>query len=731
MSAGDKSIIDVQIDTSAFDAFKAKVDDLQDQLKFVPEEWARSSAQIKAQTTNFEKLHQLALRTKDQAGKVKGVVLDDVPWISMATSGKSMVEHLHHATLSLGKWAGLTTLFSSIMGAGGLMGIDSMARGVANRRFEAAQLGATRGQTSSFEVHLARLGIGPEFMGWLSEMQSDPNKRGDLFRIAGGAAGQRIIGEGSFEGSLDLLSAMKTRVDNFHGGDAGLGQDAASAGIPLELARVLKRMKRSELDTSIQSARDDAAPFNLSDADQRKWQDLTRQFELAGAGIETALINKLPVLIPGITKLTTSFEKLVEKVMDPNGGVVHWMNGPLKTGIDHFDAAISSRTFSTHVDKFLNDAKQARKTIDFMESALAAWGALAAGMPLARLAIFILSKVPGPLGLAVGAGVLAYEASRAIREAHPETGPSPLGGGDIPTAKDVLGSHDKPEHSPLGGDIPTPKDVLKSGDNPRPDAERAVEGKLGVPLVARPVGDLPGANTRGVEPELVEAIRQSQADLPPGWKLRVTSGHRDDEQAPGTRGVHTAGHAVDVKLIDETGAELTNQGENPRNVEAYKRWAASVYQHLTPEEKKHARWGGQYGTKLGGGGPTDLMHFDVGLGREAPASGRRRAPIQEWGGSYNFNKPLPDRPPPTPLSDRTLQDYIGGGVPKGKIAMPPKAPDEDDIAKPTGTTRDDPFGDKKHESRYDGPHPSHYASRTKPSVIVHNETGGSLRAIPV
>ena len=165
-----------------------------------------------------------------------------------------------------------------------------------------------------------------------------------------------------------------------------------------------------------------------------------------------------------------------------------------------------------------------------------------------------------------------------------------------------------------------------------------------------PSHPLTGRNTKGVNPALVDAITKAQSTLPPGWHVEVTSA-KDGRNDP--RSAHSHGLAMDVRLFDENGKPLSNRGEQPRNVEAYKRFAAGVYQNLSPEEKAHMRWGGQFGTQLGGGGDTDLMHIDLGLGRTTTHPGARREPIQKWGDQYHFDAPKGHIPMPPAHDEAT------------------------------------------------------------------------------
>jgi hypothetical protein len=114
----------------------------------------------------------------------------------------------------------------------------------------------------------------------------------------------------------------------------------------------------------------------------------------------------------------------------------------------------------------------------------------------------------------------------------------------------------------------------------------------------------------GVDPRLVDSVRKATWALPPGWHAEITSGVR----ARGSRSSqHFSGHAMDIQIYDAQGRPVPNSG--PDATGQYTRLARATYGQilsLHPELKGKFAWGGAFGTELGGGGPPDLMHFDIG-----------------------------------------------------------------------------------------------------------------------
>lgn len=117
------------------------------------------------------------------------------------------------------------------------------------------------------------------------------------------------------------------------------------------------------------------------------------------------------------------------------------------------------------------------------------------------------------------------------------------------------------------------------------------------------------AAAKGVDPNLTAAVTAGMnAALPPGYTAKITSGERDE---PGSW--HAKGLAEDWQIYDPKGNPVSNRGEDTTGL--YRTAAVNAYAWMMrnhPELAARMGWGGHFGTQLGGGGPPDLMHFDLG-----------------------------------------------------------------------------------------------------------------------
>lgn len=122
----------------------------------------------------------------------------------------------------------------------------------------------------------------------------------------------------------------------------------------------------------------------------------------------------------------------------------------------------------------------------------------------------------------------------------------------------------------------------------------------------------PGASLAGVNPRLVAAVQGGATYLPPGYRIEAVSGR---EGRTDSRSHHSRGNAADFRIIGPDGP-IPHKGED----------TTGMYTHLArgvrtwalkndPEIAGKIGYGGAFGTKIGGGGVPDLMHYDLGGSR--------------------------------------------------------------------------------------------------------------------
>jgi hypothetical protein len=166
----------------------------------------------------------------------------------------------------------------------------------------------------------------------------------------------------------------------------------------------------------------------------------------------------------------------------------------------------------------------------------------------------------------------------------------------------------RPERNPAMRQTPLPS----SSDIPRPPENipgRVLGRAGGMDLPAAP-GTSPQLSN--VDPRLRDmlgAAKNKFEERNPGYRVMATSGYRG-----GTgQSQHGKRDAIDVQIFDPNGRAISNRGNDPTGLyRQYARLTYGVQRSIYPELNGRFAWGGAFGTQLGGGGPPDLMHFDLG-----------------------------------------------------------------------------------------------------------------------
>src|SRR6266403_589879 len=159
------SILEIDVRDQAFKDFQALFAKYQHQVDSMPGAWGKIDSAVNKATNPFSKIGAIIDGTAEKirkaetaqakfkaaatgTGKVFGV---------MAQSTKSIAGHLKNATMQLLKWASLTTLFSGLIGGGGLFGIARLAQSASNSRRESQGLGITPGEHEAAKVNYQKL----------------------------------------------------------------------------------------------------------------------------------------------------------------------------------------------------------------------------------------------------------------------------------------------------------------------------------------------------------------------------------------------------------------------------------------------------------------------------------------------------------------------------------------------------------------------------------------------
>ncbi|HGH9529103.1 TPA: hypothetical protein ACJPAT_002317 [Yersinia enterocolitica] len=382
-----KSIIDIDVNDDKFQSFMEKFNEYQAALGDLPEAWrgvahgigdteketakARSELQGVAKSfsdgaaailsinSGLDRLNDsLDKANKNQSGFNKNASAAK-KFLSGATKdAKSLAGHIKDATTSLISWGSILGLFSGLIGAGGLFGINRLASGAASQRFTTLGLGTTSGGLDSSAINYQRALSNPTgTLGAIRDSQLDLSKRWQ-FQAMG-------INNPDQDPAKLLPQMIRNARDIFVKNGSNL-QGAEAHGLTnfftLDDLNRFKNMSDAEIDSMEKRAAQDSKQLQLSDQIQKQWTDFNVQLQRSGYSIENSFIRGLAPLAPQLTRLSDSVSGMIDSFLkSPELG--KWIDG-LSQGIQKFGEYLASPSFRTDIDSFMKSIRDMGLTVD-------------------------------------------------------------------------------------------------------------------------------------------------------------------------------------------------------------------------------------------------------------------------------------------------------------------------------------------------------------------------------
>ncbi len=355
-----KSVIDIQINDEKFKQFTGLFEKYNAALKEMPAGWAAVNEEIAGAKTIFEimvaamlaqsqlseKVQKNSSGTKDNTAKTAAY------WKDMARSTKDVAGNIVRATTSLLKWIGLTSVFTGLLGAGGLFGIDRMASSVASGRRSSQGLGVTYGQQKAFGINFGSVVDTGAYLGAVNEaLHSWGDKKG----LFGAGMTPAEMKGGTAQVGVTLLEHLKRIADSTS--EAGLTDVARAKSLDqfggLDMLMRLKAMTPESFKEFKENYAQDQKDLDLGRDTQSKWVRFLQQMDRAGDKIENVFVTGLVGLADPLKNLSASFVHLVE-ALGNSPEVKKWL-GEAAVGIEGFAKAVGTDEFRDKVLKFTHN----------------------------------------------------------------------------------------------------------------------------------------------------------------------------------------------------------------------------------------------------------------------------------------------------------------------------------------------------------------------------------------
>lgn len=371
-----KSIIEVDVNDEKFLSFMDKFNEYQAALNDLPEAWRASAQGISDSTRETSNASAaadgMAKAFSDGVDALNAMVnnldringnledankrQDDLNKKTAGSSGifgklkkdsKEFAGHIKDATVSLLSWGGIVGLFTGVLGAGGLFGLNRLASTASAQRFTSMGLNTSIGALDSNAINYQRAVANPTAtLGAIRDTQADLSQRWKF----------QAMGINNADRSPDqLLPEMIRAARDIFKQTGGTLQGANAYGLTsffsIDDLNRFKNMSDAEIDAMEKRAKRDAQLLQITDEQARQWQDFNIQLDYSSQSIKNTFIRGLGPLTPGLTKLSDALSGAIDTVMrSPELG--KWIDG-LAGGIQRFGNYLASPEFKNDVEDFM------------------------------------------------------------------------------------------------------------------------------------------------------------------------------------------------------------------------------------------------------------------------------------------------------------------------------------------------------------------------------------------
>lgn len=381
-----KSIIEVDVNDEKFLSFMDKFNEYQAALEELPEAW-RASAQgigdsaretskasseaegvtkafldgvdaLNMMVNNLDRINtSLDDANKRQSDLNKKTAGSSSIFGKLKKDSKEFAGHIKDATVSLLSWGGIVGLFTGVIGAGGLFGLNRLASTASAQRFTSMGLNTSIGALDSTAINYQRAVSNPTAtLGAIRDTQADLSQRWKF----------QAMGINNPDRSPDqLLPEMIRAARSIFTQTGGTLQGANAYGLTsffsIDDLNRFKNMSDAEIDAMEKRAKRDAQLLQITDEQARQWQDFNIQLDYSSQSIKNTFIRGLGPLTPGLTKLSDALSGAIDTVIQsPELG--KWIDG-LAGGIQRFGDYLASPDFKNDVENFMVKVEKLGKVI--------------------------------------------------------------------------------------------------------------------------------------------------------------------------------------------------------------------------------------------------------------------------------------------------------------------------------------------------------------------------------
>jgi hypothetical protein len=336
-----RSIIDVVVNTGAFQRFAALYARYQQTLAPAVQSWNQINTKVASAASSSKTLQASSASTASS-------------WRTIASHTASVASSLKSATDSLLRWTSISTIVGGLLGVGSLFGLDRLALGVGAGRREATGVGTTYGQQTAFNLSYGRF-VDHSFLGRISDAASDPTKSWILRRL--GATPQTLAAGNSADIARQILPALEKFAKTTDISKLGLLARALHY-TDIISEEELKRLRASQPgELAAQGPKYGARleAFKRTGTTEEQYQSFAEKLEEAGETIKNTFVIGLQPVIPKLTELSGALTNILVRFLKEIKPADIEL---LATKIGEFATYLGSPEFKEKLDKFINGMEE-------------------------------------------------------------------------------------------------------------------------------------------------------------------------------------------------------------------------------------------------------------------------------------------------------------------------------------------------------------------------------------
>ena len=364
-----KSIVDIDVNDSQFQAFTRTFAKYQDALTKMPAAWEAATDEAKEQQKSFNQMAAALFSLNDLqrrgAANSKNAAASNassaVSWSKISSFTKSSADNIARMTTSILRWTGIATAFSGLMGVGSLWGLERLGFSAASGRRQSQGLGLSYGENKAFDVTFNRLVDTSSVLGGVA------TGKGDISSDA--YAAMRTLGIDPQKGSagdtaLETLTEARRLARSVPKDQRGILLQSHRLGA---LGLGLQDLNRlaDEDDSSFNSFKGDYAKrrsqLGVEDPLLKAWQNFIVSLDASSEKLKSSLIAGLAKLSEPLGKISEALSDVVQALVGSKGfkEIIEAIADGLKTFADY----VSKDEFKRDIKDFVDNIGYAAKKI--------------------------------------------------------------------------------------------------------------------------------------------------------------------------------------------------------------------------------------------------------------------------------------------------------------------------------------------------------------------------------